>query len=54
MSTAVLWSGGRDCFAAGLRSGALDEPGTRLVTFVPAGETAALRCHPLGAMRLRQ
>lgn len=51
MSAAVLWSGGKDCFAAGLRSGALDDPGTRLVTFVPAGEAAAFRCHPLGVMR---
>ena len=50
MTTAVLWSGGKDCFAAGLRSGALAEPGTRLVTFVPAGEAAAFRCHPLGVM----
>jgi diphthamide synthase (EF-2-diphthine--ammonia ligase) len=49
--TAVLWSGGKDCFAAGLRSGALEEPGTRLVTFVPAGERPAFRCHPLGVMR---
>lgn len=49
--TAVLWSGGKDCFAAGVRSGALEEPGTRLVTFVPAGERPAFRCHPLGAMR---
>lgn len=51
MSAAVLWSGGKDCFAAGLRSGALGEQGTRLVTFVPAGERAAFRCHPLGVMR---
>ena len=51
MGAAVLWSGGKDCFAAGLRSGALGEPGTRLVTFVPAGERAAFRCHPLGVMR---
>lgn len=51
MSAAVLWSGGKDCFAAGLRSEALEEPGTRLVTFVPAGETVAFRCHPLGVMR---
>jgi diphthamide synthase (EF-2-diphthine--ammonia ligase) len=51
VSTAVLWSGGKDCFAAGLRSGALEEPGTRLVTFVPAGEAVAFRCHPLGVMR---
>lgn len=51
MSAAVLWSGGKDCFAAGLRSGALEEPGTRLVTFVPAGEQVAFRCHPLGVMR---
>ncbi|HEX7290864.1 MAG TPA: hypothetical protein VF250_07005, partial [Conexibacter sp.] len=51
MSAAVLWSGGKDCFAAGLRSGALEEPGTRLVTFVPAGEAVAFRCHPLGVMR---
>lgn len=50
MSTAVLWSGGKDCFAAGLRSGALAEPRTRLLTFVPAGEAAAFRCHPLGLM----
>lgn len=51
MSAAVLWSGGKDCFAAALRSGALEERGTRLVTFVPAGERPAFRCHPLGAMR---
>jgi diphthamide synthase (EF-2-diphthine--ammonia ligase) len=51
VSVAVLWSGGKDCFAAGLRSGALEEPGTRLVTFVPAGERATFRCHPLGVMR---
>jgi diphthamide synthase (EF-2-diphthine--ammonia ligase) len=51
VSAAVLWSGGKDCFAAGLRSGALEEPGTRLATFVPAGERAAFRCHPLGVMR---
>lgn len=51
MSAAVLWSGGKDCFAAGLRSGALAEAGTRLVTFVPAGEPVAFRCHPLGVMR---
>jgi diphthine-ammonia ligase len=51
VSTAVLWSGGKDCFAAGLRSGALETARTRLVTFVPAGERAAFRCHPLGAMR---
>lgn len=50
MSDCVLWSGGKDCFAAGLRSGALEAPGTRLVTFVPAGERAAFRCHPLGVM----
>jgi diphthamide synthase (EF-2-diphthine--ammonia ligase) len=50
VSTAVLWSGGKDCFAAGLRSGALDAAGTRLVTFVPAGEPAAFRCHPLAVM----
>jgi len=53
MSAAVLWSGGKDCFAAGLRSGALEDPGTRLVTFVPAGEAVAFRCHPLGVMRLQ-
>ncbi|MGN6188655.1 MAG: hypothetical protein ACTHOE_07130 [Conexibacter sp.] len=47
----MLWSGGKDCFAAGLRSGALEEAGTRLVTFVPAGERPAFRCHPLGVMR---
>jgi diphthamide synthase (EF-2-diphthine--ammonia ligase) len=29
----------------------LEEAGTRLVTFVPAGERAAFRCHPLGVMR---
>lgn len=46
----VLWSGGKDCFAAALLSGALDAPGTRLVTFVPAGEAVAFRCHPLGVM----
>jgi len=51
VTAAVLWSGGKDCFAAGLRSGALEEPGTRLVTFVPAGERPAFRCHPLGVMR---
>jgi diphthamide synthase (EF-2-diphthine--ammonia ligase) len=51
VSAAVLWSGGKDCFAAGLRCGALEQTGTRLVTFVPAGERAAFRCHPLGAMR---
>ena len=51
MSACILWSGGKDCFAAGLRSGALEESGTRLVTFVPAGERAAFRCHPLGVMR---
>ncbi|MFL5817497.1 MAG: hypothetical protein ACJ76L_07840 [Conexibacter sp.] len=51
MSAAVLWSGGKDCFAAGLRSGALEQAGTRLVTFVPADEAAAFRCHPLGVMR---
>jgi diphthamide synthase (EF-2-diphthine--ammonia ligase) len=51
VSAAVLWSGGKDCFAAGLRSGALQQAGTRLVTFVPAGEAVAFRCHPLGAMR---
>jgi diphthamide synthase (EF-2-diphthine--ammonia ligase) len=50
-TTCVLWSGGKDCFAAGLRSGALEAAGTRLVTFVPAGERAAFRCHPLGVMR---
>lgn len=50
VTACVLWSGGKDCFAAGLRSGALDAPGTRLVTFVQAGERAAFRCHPLGAM----
>jgi diphthine-ammonia ligase len=50
MTAAVLWSGGKDCFAAGLRSGALEQPGTRLVTFTPAGEQAAFRCHPLGVM----
>jgi diphthamide synthase (EF-2-diphthine--ammonia ligase) len=51
VTTAVLWSGGKDCFAAGLRSGALAAAGTRLVTFVPAGEAVAFRCHPLGVMR---
>jgi diphthamide synthase (EF-2-diphthine--ammonia ligase) len=51
VTAVVLWSGGKDCFAAGLRSGALHDPGTRLVTFVPAGERPAFRCHPLGAMR---
>ena len=50
MSAAVLWSGGKDCFAAALLSGALGEADTRLVTFVPAGERAAFRCHPLGVM----
>ena len=50
MSAAVLWSGGKDCFAAGLRSGALDAAETRLVTFVPAGEPAAFRCHPLAVV----
>ncbi|ADB49505.1 Dph6-related ATP pyrophosphatase [Conexibacter woesei] len=47
MSDVVLWSGGKDCFAAALRSGALADPATRLVTAVPAGEPAAFRCHPL-------
>ena len=52
MTAAVLlWSGGKDCFAAGLRNGALEATDTRLVTFVPAGERAAFRCHPLGVMR---
>ncbi|HEX4806822.1 MAG TPA: hypothetical protein VFU94_13055 [Conexibacter sp.] len=51
MTAAVLWSGGKDCFAAGVRGGALAEAGTRLVTFVPAGERAAFRCHPLDVMR---
>ncbi|MBS1869591.1 MAG: hypothetical protein JSS99_08005 [Actinobacteria bacterium] len=51
MTAAVLWSGGKDCFAAGLRAGALDDARTRLVTFVPAGERPAFRCHPLGVMR---
>jgi diphthine-ammonia ligase len=51
MTAAVLWSGGKDCFAAGLRSGALEAAGTRLVTFVPAGEAVSFRCHPLGVMR---
>lgn len=51
MTACVLWSGGKDCFAAGVRSGALDRDGTRLVTFVPAGERPAFRCHPLGVMR---
>jgi diphthine-ammonia ligase len=51
VSAAVLWSGGKDCFAAGLQSGALEDVRTRLVTFVPAGERAAFRCHPLGVMR---
>jgi len=51
VTVAVLWSGGKDCFAAGLRSGALEAAGTRLVTFVPAGEAVAFRCHPLGVMR---
>jgi diphthamide synthase (EF-2-diphthine--ammonia ligase) len=51
MTTCILWSGGKDCFAAGLRSRALTAPSTRLVTFVPAGEPAAFRCHPLGVMR---
>jgi diphthamide synthase (EF-2-diphthine--ammonia ligase) len=50
MTACVLWSGGKDCFAAGLRSGALEEADARLVTFVPAGEAAAFRCHPLGMM----
>jgi diphthamide synthase (EF-2-diphthine--ammonia ligase) len=50
VSAAVLWSGGKDCFAAALRSGALEEADTQLVTFVPAGERAAFRCHPLGVM----
>ena len=60
MSDAVLWSGGKDCFAAALRSGALADPATRLVTAVPAGEPAAFRCNPLewmteqaSALRLR-
>ncbi|HEX5146050.1 MAG TPA: hypothetical protein VFV85_03435 [Conexibacter sp.] len=51
MRAVVSWSGGKDCFAAGLRSGALERSDTRLVTFVPAGERAAFRCHPLGVMR---
>jgi len=51
VTAAVLWSGGKDCFAAGLRAGALEARDTRLVTFVPAGERPAFRCHPLGAMR---
>ena len=51
MTTCVLWSGGKDCFAAALRSGALADTRTRLVTFVPAGERPAFRCHPLGVMR---
>lgn len=51
MTTCVLWSGGKDCFAAGLRTDALADAGTRLVTFVPADERAAFRCHPLGVMR---
>lgn len=45
--TAVLWSGGKDCFAAAHRCGALDDPRTRLLTAVPAGERPAFRCHPL-------
>ncbi len=51
MTAVILWSGGKDCFAAGLRSGALEEAETQLVTFVPAGEAVAFRCHPLGVMR---
>lgn len=51
MSACILWSGGKDCFAAGLRSGTLEASDTRLVTFVPAGEPAAFRCHPLAVMR---
>ncbi len=51
MTAAILWSGGKDCFAAAVGSGALEEVGTRLVTFVPAGERAAFRCHPLAVMR---
>jgi len=51
VSAAVLWSGGKDCFAAALRAGALEDARTRLVTFVPAGERAEFRCHPLGVMR---
>jgi diphthine-ammonia ligase len=51
VTAAVLWSGGKDCFAAGLRSGALEAADTRLITFVPAGERPAFRCHPLGVMR---
>lgn len=47
---AVLWSGGKDCFAAALRCGALGDPATRLVTAVPAGEAVAFRCHPLPFM----
>lgn len=50
MSAAVLWSGGKDCFAAGLRSGALADPETRLVTFVPASGGGSFRCHPLWLM----
>jgi diphthine-ammonia ligase len=51
VTAAVLWSGGKDCFAAALRSGALETGDTRLVTFAPAGEAVAFRCHPLGVMR---
>jgi diphthamide synthase (EF-2-diphthine--ammonia ligase) len=51
VTAAVLWSGGKDCFAAAVRADALDDAGTRLVTFVPAGERPAFRCHPLGVMR---
>jgi diphthine-ammonia ligase len=51
VTTCILWSGGKDCFAAGLRSGALADAQTRLVTFAPAGERPAFRCHPLGVMR---
>src|SRR5262249_1125126 len=51
MSAAVLWSGGKDCFAAALRAGALERGGTRPGPFGPAGERVAFRCHPLGVMR---
>jgi len=51
MTACVLWSGGKDCFAAGVRSSVLEDASTRLVTFVPAGERPAFRCHPLGVMR---
>lgn len=51
VSAAVLWSGGKDCFAAAVRCGALADSSTRLLTAVPAEEEPAFRCHPLPFMR---